>query len=61
MGNLSEAKSVFLKNNPKFYPSYLNDDIYISYVWLTLKRLKFVNHWAVVFKLSNYKYGIVQI
>ena len=28
--------------------------------WLTLKRLKFVNHWAVVFKLSNYKYGIVQ-
>ena len=32
MGNLSEAKSVFLKNNPKFDPSYLNYDIYISYI-----------------------------
>ena len=54
------AKFVFLKENPDFNSSYLDDDVYIIHVWLTLRRLFGVNHWGVAFELSNDKYGIVQ-
>lgn len=45
--------------NPKFRPSYY-ENVYITYVWVSLKKLIAANHWAVVFKLSNGKYGITQ-
>ena len=45
--------------NPKFRPSNYKDT-YITYVWISLKKLIAANHWAVIFKLSNGKYGITQ-
>ena len=45
--------------NPKFRPSNYKDAD-ITYVWISLKKLIAANHWAVVFKLSNGKYGITQ-
>ena len=48
-----------ISNNPEFKPSYYKG-VYITKVWISLKKIAFANHWAVVFKLSNGKYGIVQ-
>ena len=50
--------------NPKFKPSYY-EGVYITRVWISLRKIGIVvdlgaNHWGVVFKLSNGKYGITQ-
>ena len=50
--------------NPKFKPSYY-EGVYITRVWISLRKIGVVvdfgaNHWGVVFKLSNGKYGITQ-
>ena len=48
-----------LSAHPEFKPSYYKD-AYITKVWIALRKIAFANHWAVVYKLSNDKYGIVQ-
>ena len=45
--------------HPEFRPSYY-ENVDIIYVWIALKKLFGANHWAVVYKLSNGKYGITQ-
>ena len=45
--------------NPEFRPSYY-ENVDIIYVWIALRKLFGANHWAVVYKLSNGKYGITQ-
>ena len=48
-----------ISSNPEFKPSYYKG-VNIIRVWLGLKKIAFANHWAVIYKLSNGKYGIVQ-
>ena len=45
--------------HPKFKPSYYKG-VNIIKVWIALKKIAFANHWAVIYKLSNDKYGIIQ-
>lgn len=45
--------------HPKFKPTYYKG-VNIIYVWIALKKIAFANHWAVIYELSNGKYGIVQ-
>ena len=45
--------------HPKFRPTYY-ENTYIIEVWVALKKIAFANHWAVIYKLSNGKYGITQ-
>ena len=45
--------------NPEFKPTYYKG-VNIIKVWIVLRKIAFSNHWAVIFKLSNGKYGIVQ-
>ena len=52
IGNLISA-------HPEFRPSYYKG-VNIIKVWIALKKIAFANHWAVVFELSNGKFGIVQ-
>ena len=48
-----------LSANPEFKPTYYKST-YIVEVWIALKKIAFANHWAVIYKLSNGKYGITQ-
>lgn len=50
-----------LSAHPKFQPKNYGKDLYITYVWVSLRSIKVANHWAVIFKLSNGKYGITQL
>lgn len=48
--------------NPNFKPSFYKG-VYIIEVWISLRKIVGAlgaNHWSVVFKLSNGKYGITQ-
>ena len=45
---------------PKFQPSNYKG-AYIVKVWVALRKIFFANHWAVIFKLDNGKFGITQL
>jgi hypothetical protein len=51
----------FCSAHPKFRPELCGKGLYITYVWVSLRSIAVANHWAVIFKLSNGKYGITQL
>ena len=49
--------------HPHFRPSNYKDNYknaYITYVWISLRKIYGPNHWAVIYELDNGKYGIIQ-
>ena len=58
-----KAIGEFFSGNPNFNPSYYKG-VNIIKVWISLRKIGLggfgANHWGVVFKLSNGKYGITQ-
>ena len=49
-----------LSANPKFKPSEYDKQTCVERVWIGLKKIAFANHWSVIYRLSNGKYGITQ-
>ena len=58
-GDLFKSLGDKTSAHPEFKPTYY-ENVDIIYVWIALRKIVGVNHWAVIYKLSNDKYGITQ-
>ena len=58
-GDLFKSLGAKASAHPEFKPTYY-ENVDIIYVWIALRKIVGVNHWAVIYKLSNDKYGITQ-